>query len=304
MSQCNICPRNCGADRERGERGVCNTPYEYRVAKIMLHRWEEPCIVGEKGAGTVFFAGCNLHCVYCQNREISGGEGGRQMAEEELTEAILALAEQGAACIEFVTPTHYTHRLAVLLQKLKPRLTLPVVWNSGGYEKAESLRLLEGLVDVYLPDFKYFDGELARRYSHAPDYAAVATEALAEMLRQTGKPRMDETGKMIKGTVVRHLVLPGQRQDSIKVLDHLAENFGTDRFLLSLMSQYTPDFYVAAGCPGDCKELGRKLTTFEYASVQKEALRLGFDGYFQGGGAADAKYTPDFSETGESREEK
>ncbi len=262
----------------------------------MLHPWEEPCIAGEGGAGTVFFSGCNLRCVYCQNREISGGGGGRQMTEEALTESILALAEQGAACIEFVTPTHYTHRLAVLLQKLKPRLTLPVVWNSGGYEKAESLRLLEGLVDVYLPDFKYFDGGPAGQYSHAPDYRERATEALAEMLKQTGKPRFDERGQMTGGVLVRHLVLPGQRQDSIKVLGHLAEHFGTESLRLSLMSQYTPDFYVAAGCPGDCKALRRRLTSFEYESVQREALRLGFEGYFQSAGAADARYTPDFSE--------
>ncbi len=306
MNLCTLCPRGCGIARSAGEIGVCGSSAAYSVAKIMIHNWEEPCIAGERGAGTVFFSGCNLHCLYCQNRDISGGSatggGGREMTDGELTRAILGLAEQGVNCIEFVTPTHYTDRLAALLCEIKPRLSVPVVWNSGGYEKSESLRLLCGLVDVYLPDFKYFDDELATRYSSAPDYRSRATEALDEMLRQVGKPTFDERGNMIKGVLVRHLVLPSHRRDSMAVLRHLAERFGVEKLRLSLMSQYTPDFYVAAGCPGGHKNLTRKLTSFEYDSVAKEALRLGFEGYFQGGGAADARYTPDFGERDRSVE--
>ena len=215
------------------------------------------------------------------------------MTDTELEKAIFALVEQGSECIEFVTPTHYTESLASLLLKIKPKLSVPIVWNSGGYEKVESLKLLDGLVDVYLPDFKYFDGEIARAYSCAPDYFDVATAALGEMLRQVGKPSFDEKGKLQKGVIVRHLVLPSHRNDSIAVLRHIAENFGAESVLLSLMSQYTPDFYISSGC-AEHKNLCRRLTKFEYDSVMKVADSLGFDGYFQNVGSASKKYTPDF----------
>ena len=290
---CNICPRACGANRENGKMGFCRAPSEFLVAKIMLHKWEEPCIAGERGAGTIFFSGCNLRCVFCQNCEISRGDKGEIMTDARLENEIFALGESGAECIEFVTPTHYTDRIAELLKRIKPRLTLPVVWNSGGYESVESLKKLEGLVDVYLPDFKYFDGEIAKKYSAAPDYLSVATAALGEMLRQTGKPQFDERNMMKRGTIVRHLVLPGHRNDSIATLEHLAKSFGSDAFLLSLMSQYTPDFYAASGC-AEHKNLTRRLTKFEYDSVMKRADALGFEGYFQGIDSASKKYTPDF----------
>ncbi len=215
------------------------------------------------------------------------------MTDGELEKAIFDLVEDGAECVEFVTPTHYTERLAALLRRIKPRLTVPVVWNSGGYEKVEGLALLDGLVDVYMPDFKYFDGEIAKAYSSAPDYLEVATVALAEMLRQTGKPQFDEKGKLKKGVIVRHLVLPSHRNDSIAVLQHIAEKFGAESVLLSLMSQYTPDFYVSSGC-AEHKNLCRRLTKFEYDSVMKVADELGFEGYFQGVDSASKKYTPDF----------
>lgn len=293
MSECNICPRGCGVDRSSGKLGFCRAPEDFLVAKTMIHKWEEPCIAGEGGAGTVFFSGCNLRCIFCQNCEISRGDKGEIMSEDALETAIFRLVEEGAECVELVTPTHYTEKLAGLLQRIKPRLSVPVVWNSGGYEKVESLRLLDGLVDVYLPDFKYFDGEIAQKYSSAPDYFEVATAALSEMLRQTGKPRFDEKGRLTKGTLVRHLVLPGHRADSIAVLNHLAENFGADSILLSLMSQYTPDFYADGG---DCqyKNLCRRVTKFEYDSVMKVADSLGFEGYFQSVDSASKKYTPDF----------
>lgn len=293
MSKCNICPRGCGVDRSSGKLGFCRAPEDFLVAKTMIHKWEEPCIAGAGGAGTVFFSGCNLRCIFCQNCEISRGDKGEIMSEGELETAIFDLLEKGVECIEFVTPTHYTERLAALLRRIKPKLTVPVVWNSGGYESVESLRLLDGLVDVYLPDFKYFDGEIAQKYSSAPDYFEVATAALSEMLRQTGKPSFDEKGRLTKGTLVRHLVLPAHRADSIAVLNHIAEKFGADSILLSLMSQYTPDFYADGG---DCqyKNLCRRVTKFEYDSVMKVADSLGFEGYFQGVDSASKKYTPDF----------
>ena len=215
------------------------------------------------------------------------------MTDVEIEKAIFDLAESGAECIEFVTPTHYTERLAALLQRIKPRLNLPVVWNSGGYEKVDSLKMLDGLVDVYMPDFKYFSGEIARDYSHAADYFEVATEALGEMLRQTGKPQFDQNGKLVRGVLVRHLVLPSHRSDSIAVLDHVASRFGADSLLLSLMSQYTPDFYAESG---DCKykNLCRRITKFEYDSVMKVALSHGFEGYFQGVDSASKRFTPKF----------
>lgn len=293
MPECNICPRECGVDRSSGRLGFCRAPEDFLVAKTMIHKWEEPCIAGEKGAGTIFFSGCNLRCVFCQNIDISRGEKGKLMTESQLEKAIFDLLEQGAECIEFVTPTHYTDKLAGLLERVKLKLSVPVVWNSGGYEKVESLKPLDGLIDVYLPDFKYFDGEIAKLYSSAPDYFEVATAALGEMRRQVGKPNFDGQGKLQKGVIVRHLVLPSHRNDSIAILRHIAETYGADSVLLSLMSQYTPDFYINTAC-AEHKNLCRRVTKFEYDSVMKVADELGFEGYFQGVDSASKKYTPDF----------
>ena len=293
--KCNICPRECGVERSSGQVGFCRTPEDFIIAKVMLHKWEEPCIAGDGGAGTIFFSGCNLRCVFCQNREISRGDKGEIMNEKELEREMFGLVEKGAECIEFVTPTHYTERLAALLERIRPKLHIPTVWNSGGYEKVESLKMLDGLIDVYLPDFKYFDGEIAKTYSAAPDYLEFATAALGEMLRQTGKPSFDENGKLIRGVLLRHLVLPGHRADSIAVLNHIADKFGADSLILSLMSQYTPDFYAESGdC--DCKNLCRRVTKFEYDSVANVADELGFEGYFQRLTAASRSFTPNFSE--------
>ena len=291
--KCNICPRACGADREDGRMGFCRAPDDLLVAKIMLHAWEEPCIAGKGSAGTVFFSGCNLRCVFCQNCDISRGENGEIMSDEALEKEIFSLVSKGAECIEFVTPTHYTERLAAIIARVKPHLNIPVVWNSGGYESVESLKLLDGLVDVYLPDFKYFDDEIAKNYSSAPDYLSVSTAALGEMLRQTGKPIFDEKNMMRRGTIVRHLVLPGHRADSISVLRHIADKFGADNVVLSLMSQYTPDFYIESG-DGRFKNLCRRVTKFEYDSVMKIADELGFDGYFQSRTSASEAFTPNF----------
>lgn len=291
--RCNLCPRACRVDRSWGNLGFCRAPDEFLVAKTMIHKWEEPCIAGEGGAGTIFFSGCNLRCVFCQNCEISRGGKGEIMTDGELENAIWSLVADGAECIEFVTPTHYTDRLASLLKKIKPRLDVPVVWNSGGYESEDSLKTLEGLVDIYMPDFKYFDDEIAKAYSSAADYRQVATDAVAEMLRQVGTPTLDEKGKLKSGVLLRHLVLPGHRADSVAVLNHIADTFGSDAVLLSLMSQYTPDFYVDSGrC--EHKNLSRRVTKFEYDSVMKIALSRGFDGYFQSVDSASKSFTPDF----------
>ncbi len=288
---CRICPRNCGAKRNTGERGFCGVDDTPRIARAALHAWEEPPISGKRGSGTVFFSGCNLRCVFCQNHAVSHDALGRPVSEEALADVLLQLQDEGAHNINLVTPSHNSHILRRVLTKVKPRLSIPVVWNSSGYESVETLRSLEGLIDVYLPDFKYFSTDLSAQYSAAPDYFPVAMKAVEEMLRQQPTCTFDAEGMLLLGTVVRHLVLPGCREDSIALLRALKERFGTDRFLLSLMCQYTPDF--AGDCPH--KNLHRKLTTFEYRSVLKEATALGFDGFSQSHAAATSAFTPQFS---------
>lgn len=265
-------------------------PQELYVSRIAPHPWEEPPISGTRGSGTVFFTGCNLRCVFCQNREISRKRRGTRLGEDELIDRILRLQEAGVHNINLVTPTHYTLSLAHLLEKLKPRLHIPVVWNCGGYESVEALRHLAGLVDVYLPDFKYISSDLSATCSGAPDYAQVATDAVREMHRQVGAVTFDEDGIMQKGLLIRHLILPGHRRDSIEVLRHLADILPRDEIRVSVMSQYTPAF--AVDCPQ--KELHRRLTEFEYRSVLDEADRLGFGGYMQDRASAQQSYTPDF----------
>ena len=257
--------------------------------------YEEPCISSVNGAGAIFFSGCSLRCVYCQNYKISHLARGIRTSAEELEEIIFRLCKQGAECIELITPTHYTDRLTDLLSKIKHRLPVPVVWNSGGYENIESLRLLHGLVDIYIPDFKYFSNELSKKYSGAADYQEICTNAIREMLNQTGKPKYSSDGsKLTSGVIVRHLVLPGCRNDSINILRHLRSIADPSDIILSLMSQYTPDFYIQnRGCE-NFKNLERRITAFEYNSVLKEAVNLGFDGYFQHRDSAAASYTPDF----------
>ena len=294
-----LCPRNCGADRESG-MGFCSVPSEVYVSRAALHMWEEPPVSGTRGSGTIFFAGCNLRCVFCQNKAISRGRAGRVCSEEELAEIMLSLRDKGAHNINLVTPTHYTETLARVLERVKPHLGIPVVWNSGGYESVESLKLLEGLVDVYLPDVKYFSPELSARYSSAPDYFEVARDAVTEMYRQTGDVCFSEEetaeGKVTlikKGVILRHLVLPGCRKDSIKIVEELSGLLPVHGVRLSLMRQFTPDFVDREKHP----ELCRHVTTFEYESVVKRASELGFDGYVQGAEAATADYTPDFGKT-------
>lgn len=289
--RCLQCPRRCGVDRTE-DVGFCGVPWEFCVARASLHAWEEPSLSGTRGSGTIFFAGCNLRCVFCQNRAISRGECGRRLDADALERLMLRLRDAGAHNVNLVTPTPYAEQLIPVLQRVKPKLGIPVVYNCGGYERVETLQALEGLVDVYLPDVKYFDSRLSADYSGASDYFPTALSALREMLRQTGAPRLDADGMLTRGTVVRHLVLPACRGDSIALLQALAKEFGTKAFLLSLMSQYTPSFADAY----TFSNLRRRVTSFEYDAVLAQATSLGFEGYFQSRTSATGDFTPNFDE--------
>ncbi|MGM9641813.1 MAG: radical SAM protein [Eubacteriales bacterium] len=286
-AKCNICPRHCAVDRRRSV-GFCASGDVPTVIHVQRHRFEEPAVCGSGGAGTVFFSGCNLRCVFCQNSAISRESVGREYNAVGLSELFLSVAESGVDCLDLVTPTHFTPTVAEALSLVKGRLGIPVVWNSGGYESTESLELLRGLVDVYLPDFKYVSPDIALEYSSAPDYADRASEALAFMYEMLGAARFD-CERMQSGIIVRHLVLPGCRADSMAVLQRIAATVPVGGIRLSLMSQYTPDFYE-----GDEKNLRRRLTTFEYESVRAKALALGFEGYMQAPSSASSDYTPKF----------
>ena len=290
MSACELCPRVCRADREAGEIGFCGVGSGLRVARIAPHMWEEPCLSGSRGAGAVFFSGCSLRCAFCQNRVLSHSAKGENISDAELLDRVLALAASGVHCIDLVTPTQFSSRLIPILEEIKNKTDLPVVWNSGGYERVETLRSLEGLVDVYLPDFKYASGELAGKYSGAPDYPEVAAEAVAEMYRQVGEFECDGEGIAQKGLILRHLVLPGGRHDSENVLRKLAASLPVGKIRLSLMSQYTPDFAEAS----PYRELHRRVTSFEYGYVLSVAQELGFEGFCQERSSASGRFTPEF----------
>ena len=287
---CNICPRGCGVDR-KSTVGICRSGAKPMISRDSRHMYEEPAICGARGAGTVFFSGCNLGCVFCQNSIISRKSVGKEFDEQELAKLFLTVAESGVECLDLVTPTHFTPTVASALARVKDKLTIPVIWNSGGYESVESLKLLRGLVDVYLPDFKYYFSELAAKYSHAADYRERAEEALLFMYDMLGEAVEDENGMMKKGIIVRHLVLPGHRKDSIDCIRRLAEILPVSDIRLSLMRQDTPDFYR-----GEDKNLLRRVTTFEYEKVLAEATLLGFSGYMQSPSSASAKYTPEFTD--------
>ena len=286
---CTLCPRRCGAERtaEAGG-GFCRMPGGLRVARAMLHHWEEPPISGQNGAGTVFFSGCTLGCVYCQNGDISAGGFGKDISTARLREIFEELIAQGAHNIELVTPTHF---LPWILPALTPRLPVPVVYNCGGYERVETLRALEGLVDVYLPDLKYADGALAAELSGAADYFPVACEAIREMFRQVG-PYVLEDGLLQRGVVLRHLVLPGCLDNTRRVLDWIAETFAPGDVLVSLMSQYTP----TANMTG---RLARRVTAAEYRAAADYMRNCGItDGFVQERTSAEEAYTPAFDGEG------
>ena len=280
---CALCPRQCGADRSAGERGFCGAPGTAMVAKTMLHKWEEPALAGDGGSGAIFFGGCTLGCVYCQNRAISGVPVGKPMDSRSLRQLMEDLIAQGAENIDLVTPTHY---LPTILPALEPKLPVPVVYNCGGYERVETIRALAGKVDIYLPDLKYADGALGKALSGAADYFEVATAAIREMVAQAGAPRWDGE-KLKSGVIVRHLILPGFVENSLKVLDWLGENFAPGEILVSLMRQYTP-------MPGLPAPLDRTVTEEEYQAVLSWMMLNDLEGFTQEAEAADAGFIPDF----------
>ncbi|MGE4549445.1 MAG: radical SAM protein [Intestinibacillus sp.] len=288
MEACRLCPRACGVDRVKGQRGFCGADDTVHVARAALHRWEEPCLSGTHGAGTVFFSHCTLGCVYCQNRAISRAqERGVPVSEKQLADIFLDLQRQGAHNIDLVTPGHYAPQIIRAIERAKARgLAIPMVYNCGGYETRDTLRLLDGLIDVYLPDFKYYSSYYAARYSGAADYFEVASDAVAEMVRQTGAPTFDADGLLTRGVLVRHLMLPGLAGDTAQVLRHLAERFG-EKILVSLMRQYTP-FGMAETWP----ELNRTITGEEYAEAVETFQSLGLAGYLQEGGAIGESFIP------------
>lgn len=289
---CNLCPRRCGAVRTAGRgEGYCRMPEEPVLARAALHHWEEPPISGTRGSGTIFFSGCSLGCVFCQNEEISHRDFGKGVSVERLAQICRELEAQGAHNINFVSPTHYAHVLTRLLGEYRPGV--PVVYNSGGYERVDTLRALEGLVDIYLPDLKYLDPAAAQRYSDAADYPQRAADAIREMVRQTGPCVFDRRGILQKGVIIRHLVLPGQLAGAKAVMDWVAREFEPGTVLFSLMSQYTP-WGRAAQFP----ELDRKLRKSEARSARQYMENLGLDGFTQDEDSAKRDYTPAFDLSG------
>lgn len=328
LERCTLCPRACTVNRLEGQRGRCHVSAELKVARAALHMWEEPCISGKEGSGAVFFSGCSLGCIYCQNRAISGGESGAVISIERLAEIFLELQEQNANNINLVTAGHYVPQIILALQRAKDQgLTIPIIYNSSGYEKTDTLKSLEGLIDVYLPDFKYMEPELAAQYSHAPDYPEAAKAAIAEMVRQCPQPRFvsktrqdtfrrdtepqkmnserkkrletdimlepDDAGTdselICKGVIVRHLLLPGHVKNAKAVVQYLHETYG-DQIYISMMNQYTPVEAVA-----DDPLLGRKVTKREYRRLLDFAEEIGVtQGFYQEGGTAMESFIPAF----------
>ncbi|MDY2938464.1 MAG: radical SAM protein [Fusicatenibacter sp.] len=294
MDACRICPRNCKANRAEGKSGYCGVPAGIRAARAALHFWEEPCISGREGSGTVFFSGCNLRCVYCQNHQIAENETGREITVDRLAQIFLELKEKGANNINLVTPSHYVPQIREAIVKAKGQgLNLPIVYNCGGYEGTDALKSLEGFVDIYLTDFKYMDEELAGKYSKAWDYPERAKEALAEMVRQNPQPVFDDKGLMQKGVIVRHLLLPGAVKNARAVVKYVYETY-RDQVYLSLMSQYTPLPQVS-----DISPLNRKVTRREYERLIEYTLELGVvNAYIQEGETARESFIPEFDYEG------
>ena len=296
MALCELCPRKCRVDRSSA-RGFCGEGDKIRIARIAPHFFEEPPISGTNGSGTVFFSGCTLRCVYCQNKDISQTNAlGKEYSKEELIEAIIKLQNEGVHNINLVTPTHFADKIADILYEMKKDglLSVPIVYNTSGYENIETLKQLDGLVDIYMPDLKYFSSELSKKYSCAPDYFDRTIEAIKEMIRQRGAYRYSSDkardGLLDSGVLIRHLVLPSHRKDSEEILEKLSAEIDPKLVLISIMSQYTPDFAL------DCeyKNLHRRITSFEYEKVKEKAILLGFDGFMQARVSADSAYTPNF----------
>ena len=292
--KCYLCPRNCGVDRDHGELGFCRETNEIVAARAALHFWEEPCISGAAGSGTVFFAGCNLQCVFCQNASIARAETGKTISAERLADIFLELQEKHALNINLVTPTHFVLPIIEALKISTARgLEIPVVYNTSAYEKVATLKRLEGYVSVFLPDFKYLDADISRKYSNAADYPGIAKAALQEMFRQVGKPVFDGNGRMEKGMIVRHLMLPDCLADSKTVIKYLYETYGDDIFI-SIMNQYTPLPQVKR-----FPELDRRISEQEYDQLVDYAIALGVENAFiQDGDTAAESFIPDFDNEG------
>lgn len=294
LENCTLCPRECKVNRLEGMRGYCGMDSRIRAARAALHMWEEPCISGKKGSGAVFFSGCGLRCCFCQNRDIAIGDSGKEITLSRLADIFLELEQKGAANLNLVTGAHYVPQIISALEIAKEKgFGLPVVYNSSGYEKVETLRMLDGYVDVYLPDMKYVDGRLAASFSHAEDYPRRAGAAIAEMVRQTGACQFEQEGYIRKGTIVRHLILPGHTKNSLAVLEYLHKTYGNDIFI-SVMNQYTPVWKQEK-----YQELNRKVTRREYEKVLNYAVELGIEnGYFQEGETAKESFIPKFDYEG------
>ncbi len=294
VHHCNLCPRMCGIDRTF-QKGFCGAPAGIVAARAALHFWEEPCISGTKGSGTVFFSGCTLRCCFCQNHKISRDLYGKTLDSRQLADVFLRLQDQGANNISLVTATQFLPWIIPALDLVKDRLHIPVVYNCGGYERTETIRALADYVDIWLPDLKYESSTLSARYSEAPFYFPTASKAISQMIRQTGAPhfhKMPEEPEpvMDRGVIIRHLVLPGQKEDSIRLMHWMAESLPKDSFYISLMSQYTPYEKIP-----QYPELNRRITSYEYQKVVDIALELGLiHGYMQQKSSAKEEYTPDF----------
>ena len=291
--KCDLCPRKCLVDRKKGEKGICGQTENLKVARAALHFWEEPCISGDEGSGAVFFSGCPLHCVFCQNENIANGTVGKEISLERLVDIFLELQEKRANNINLVTPGHFVPQIVKALdQARREGLTLPVVYNTSSYETVDTIKMLDGYVDIYLPDFKYMSPVLSKKYSHAPDYAQVAKAAIAEMVRQTGKAVFvngDEDNLISSGTIVRHLTLPGCMEDSMQILKYLHETYG-DTIYISIMNQFTPLSNLEK-----YPELNRKITDEEYEALVDYAIEIGIEnGFIQEGDTAEESFIPAF----------
>ncbi|WP_143321320.1 radical SAM protein [Clostridium sp. HBUAS56010] len=286
---CTLCPRKCRVNRHT-IKGLCGCTDTIKAARAALHHWEEPCISGSRGSGTIFFSGCTLRCCFCQNHTISQEGAGEELTEEELADIFLDLQDQGAHNLNLVTATQYLPSILEALDLVKDKLTIPVVYNCGGYESASIIKALKDYVDIWLPDLKYQSPELSFRYSKASDYFESAAEAILQMIDQTGAPRFDCKGIITKGVIIRHMILPGGRKDSINLLHWMKNNLPDGMYYISLLSQYTPFFHSK-----DYPEINRRITTYEYNTVLKEAINLGLDqGFMQEKSSAKEEYTPDF----------
>ncbi|MFR3728512.1 radical SAM protein [Lacrimispora sp.] len=287
---CSLCPRNCRVNRHV-TTGYCGCSDTIKAARAALHHWEEPCISGTKGSGTVFFSGCTLKCCFCQNHTISQEGGGKEISDEKLAQIFLRLQDSGAHNINLVTATQYLPSVLNALDSVKEKLFIPVVYNCGGYESPDTVKLLRDYVDIWLPDLKYNSSELSLRYSNAANYFETARKAILQMVTQTGRPQFDSSGTIMKkGVILRHMVLPGAKEDSLRLLHWMKEELPEGMFYISLMSQYTP-FYHSKDYP----EINRRITSYEYNKVLEEAIRLGLDqGFMQEKSSAKEEYTPPF----------